>query len=109
MPHPPPSQAIQRTERELAAADSHFLSHQGVALHYKRRSATAATRASAAAAGSSPPQLPQQPPRPVVAIHALHGFGASVYSWSMVHWQLAQAVQGLVTSHDMPGFGLSER
>jgi len=44
-----------------------------------------------------------------VAVHCLHGFGASSYSWSFVQQQLATIIQGPVTAHDMPGFGLSHR
>lgn len=43
------------------------------------------------------------------AVHCLHGFGASSYSWSFVQQQLATIIQGPVTAHDMPGFGLSHR
>ncbi|KAK9861284.1 hypothetical protein WJX84_008523 [Apatococcus fuscideae] len=42
-------------------------------------------------------------------IHCYHGFGANTFSWSFVEQKLAEDCQARVTSHDMPGFGLTER
>lgn len=36
-------------------------------------------------------------------------FGANLYSYAPVQRLLAEALQGIVTSHDAPGFGLTER
>lgn len=82
--------ALQRPERELAAKGSKFLSVEGAEVHYKR---SVAERAA--------PVAP--------AVHCLHGFGASAYSWSFIQQGLAQRLGGVVTAHDMPGFGLSQR
>ncbi|KAL4531393.1 hypothetical protein Ndes2526B_g04483 [Nannochloris sp. 'desiccata'] len=96
-------QAVQRSERELASSDSLFLNVNGVALHYKKALFGNGER-EAPATQSSTLDTP-----PSVAIHCLHGFGASLYSWSMVQNKIATICSALVTSHDMPGFGLSQR
>ena len=49
------------------------------------------------------------PSRLPCAIHCYHGFGANTFSWSFVEQQLAEDCQAQVTSHDMPGFGLTQR
>jgi pimeloyl-ACP methyl ester carboxylesterase len=46
---------------------------------------------------------------PVPALHCYHGFGSNTWSWSLVQKPLADRLQALVTSHDMPGFGLTQR
>ena len=43
------------------------------------------------------------------AIHCVHGFGSHSFSYSFVQKRLAHALSSLVTSHDMCGFGLSQR
>ncbi|KAF5841299.1 Alpha/Beta hydrolase protein [Dunaliella salina] len=45
----------------------------------------------------------------LLALHCYHGFGANLYSWAPCQKLMADTLQGLVTSHDMPGFGLTER
>ncbi len=147
----PPSQALQRSERELAALDSKFLNVEGIEVHYKSRSprpvharpppaqrpATAAgapaldpsgvpapapaasTGSAAAPAGATQQaqqhqglqgqQPAQQPLRVLRGVHCLHGFGASAYSWSFVQDELARELGAVVTAHDMPGFGLTQR
>lgn len=95
--------AVQRSERDLASPDSLFLNVNGVSLHYKK----------ALGNGEKDPATTDSSPAldtpPNVAIHCLHGFGASLYSWSMVQNKIASTCDALVTSHDMPGFGLSQR
>ena len=52
---------------------------------------------------------PDQGP-PIIALHAYHGFGANLHSWAAVQSLMAEAISNsVVTSHDMPGFGLTER
>ncbi len=86
-------QACQVPEAELADADSSFRSLNGVTVHYK-----AANYASAQAHSGA-----------ILAIALYHGFGANTFSWSFVDRKLARQLQGLVVSHDMPGFGLTQR
>lgn len=89
-PAPPGLQGIQRSERQLAGADSHFFPIGGIDLHYKQRLPLKGRPAGAA--GGAP-----------LALHCLHGFGASAYSWSFVQQELADALGAVVTAHDMPG------
>lgn len=112
--------AVQRTERELAAADSRFFALDGIQLHYKRCT-PAAPRVppgsgdkgsddkgnGGGGGGVASPGVQSSPPAAVV--HCLHGFGASLYSWSFVQQELANALRAVVTAHDMPGFGLTQR
>ncbi len=99
--------AVQRSERDLASPDSLFLDVNGVSLHYKKSLGTSRkeddSSSTVAAATTRAETFPD------VAIHCLHGFGSSLYSWSMVQNQIAAACNALVTSSDMPGFGLSQR
>lgn len=46
---------------------------------------------------------------PGAALHCYHGFGSNTWSWSLVQQRLADRLGALVTAHDMPGFGLTER
>jgi len=46
---------------------------------------------------------------PSAALHCYHGFGSNTWSWSLVQQQMADRLNALVTAHDMPGFGLTER
>jgi pimeloyl-ACP methyl ester carboxylesterase len=48
-------------------------------------------------------------PQPASALHCFHGFGSNTWSWSLVQQNLADRLNALVTAHDMPGFGLTER
>lgn len=73
--------------RELADKDSKFAEVEGVSVHYKVHS----------------------PPSPRAALHCYHGFGANTGSWAPVQAQMADVLGALVTSHDMPGFGLTSR
>jgi pimeloyl-ACP methyl ester carboxylesterase len=43
------------------------------------------------------------------AIHCLHGFGSHSFSYSFVQKALSRSLNALVSSHDLCGFGLSER
>lgn len=42
-------------------------------------------------------------------IHCVHGFGSHSFSFSFVQRRLAHALSSLVSSHDICGFGLSQR
>jgi hypothetical protein len=83
--------AMQMSERELAGPGALFANVDGTEIHYTRE-------VPPAAAGG-----------PAVAAHCVHGFGANTFSWSFVQRELAAALGGVVTAHDMPGFGLSAR
>ncbi|GIM17480.1 hypothetical protein Vretimale_20030 [Volvox reticuliferus] len=45
----------------------------------------------------------------VPAVHCYHGFGANLGSYKRVQEQMAAVLRGVVTAHDMPGFGLTQR
>ncbi|EFJ48521.1 hypothetical protein VOLCADRAFT_90829 [Volvox carteri f. nagariensis] len=45
----------------------------------------------------------------VTAVHCYHGFGANLGSYKRVQEEMAAALRGVVTAHDMPGFGLTQR
>ena len=81
--------ALQRSEHELSSSDALFTTIDGVELHYKKDCSPSG--------------------EPTAALACLHGFGASSYSWSFVQRDLACACDAIVTSHDMCGFGLSQR
>ena len=131
-------QAVQRSPRELATLDSKFLEVDGIEVHYKAHrprqplrpwQAAQASPAAAASGGglssadtaaaapgqqgqAEAPAGPQQAQQQGVAgraVHCLHGFGASAFSWSFVLDGLARALGAVVTAHDMPGFGLTQR
>lgn len=87
-------QSLQRSESELAGADAQFFDFENVRLHITRSSAPSPSSSSSA---------------PLPVVHCLHGFGASTYSWSFVQDKLAKHLGGVVTAHDLPGFGLSSR
>lgn len=74
--------------RDLADRDSKFTDLDGVLVHYKAHSPADS---------------------PAVAIHCYHGFGANTGSWDPVQQKMARSIKALVTSHDMPGFGLTGR
>lgn len=66
--------AVQRSEQELAAADSLFFQLGGAALHYKRR--TPRQGGGGGGGGEDGGEAAAPPP---LAVHCLHGFGASCY------------------------------
>lgn len=74
--------------RDLADQDSKFTELDGVSVHYKVHSC------------GGPP---------AAAVHCYHGFGANTGSWDPVQQQMADRLQAVVSSHDMPGFGLTGR
>lgn len=82
--------ARERDGSALGDDDSLFRSVDRVLAHYKCAASAAASRAA-----------------PHVALY--HGFGANLWSWGAVQAPLARALGGLVTAHDMPGFGLTGR
>ena len=88
-------QALQVTEAELADGDSKFRELDGLTVHYK---AAAPPGGAAKAAGGAP-----------CGLVMYHGFGANTFSWSFVDRRLAEELGATVVSHDMPGFGLTQR
>jgi len=125
--------ARERAETDLGDPDSQFRFLSGLVVHVKTRepsdqqgpaaapAAPAATAAAAdpgqgggppasAAAAAAPASAAAAPPAPLAcAIHMWHGFGANVYSWSRVQGALSDRLRALVTAHDSPAFGLTER
>ncbi|CAK0764500.1 hypothetical protein CVIRNUC_003164 [Coccomyxa viridis] len=87
--------ALQVTEAELADGDSKFRELDGLTVHYK---AAAPPGGAAKAAGGAP-----------CGLAMYHGFGANTFSWSFVDRRLAEELGATVVSHDMPGFGLTQR
>jgi pimeloyl-ACP methyl ester carboxylesterase len=87
--------SLQRSERELAGPGALFARVEGTALHYTRVAAPGV-----GGAGGAPPNA---------LAHLLHGFGANTASWRYCAPALAAALGGIVSAHDIPGFGLSER
>ncbi len=88
---------MQRSERELAGADSRFFKIDGIELHFKccgpmkprgngaAGSGTWAPSGSpggTADGGTAAGQQGGGPARPPMAVHCLHGFGASCYRWA---------------------------
>ena len=88
-------QALQVTEAELADGDSKFRELDGLMVHYK---AAAPPGSRAKASGGTP-----------CGLAMYHGFGANTFSWSFVDRRLAEELGATVVSHDMPGFGLTQR
>lgn len=74
--------------RELGDRDSQFTDLDGVSVHYKAHKTARA---------------------PKSAIHCYHGFGANTGSWGPVQQKMARRLDAAVSSHDMPGFGLTSR
>ena len=91
-------QALQREPHELGDADSLFLPLLGVLVHAK-----------ASHSNALPGVVPTAAPTHMVGVHCYHGFGANTASWDLLRPQLAASLRGLVTCHDMPGFGLTSR
>jgi len=42
-------------------------------------------------------------------MHLYHGFGTSLWTWEDVQAKLARQCRAVVSAHDMPGFGISDR
>lgn len=83
---------------EAKDEDSIFREVLGIQVHYKRRSGCGEARTSTA------PQA--------WGMALWHGFGANTYSWECEALQrLAEALchGSVITAHDCPGFGLTER
>lgn len=97
-------QALQRSERDLAGPTSRFHSVDGVEYHYTQHGGSGGS-----AGGRAPGS---EPPPPPLLVHCVHGLGASSFSWEgFVQEELAGALgsHAVVTAHDMPGFGLTQR
>jgi pimeloyl-ACP methyl ester carboxylesterase len=73
------------------------------------RSLPPAAPTASAARLAPPPAAAARLQGPVPALHCYHGFGSNTWSWSLVQQQLAERLGALVTAHDMPGFGLTQR
>lgn len=102
---------------ELGDQDSHFsmLCDGTIEAHYKAalwgsQVHNPDRQAAKDRLAPAPPE-PQNPApeRGAWALHCYHGFGANLYSFDPVLRRLSAAVPALVTSHDMPGFGLTSR
>jgi alpha-beta hydrolase superfamily lysophospholipase len=46
---------------------------------------------------------------PAAAVQCYHGFGANTFSWALAAPAISERCGALVTAHDMPGFGLTQR
>lgn len=73
----------------LGDKDSRFTEFEGVSVHWKCY---------------QPVNSPVK-----AAIHCFHGFGANVESWDNVQKRLAESASAVVSAHDTPGFGLTDR
>lgn len=82
--------AKEKFEADLGDPDSRFHVHDNLQVHVKVKA-------------------PANTASPEAALHCYHGFGSNTWSWSLVQQQLADRLGALVTAHDMPGFGLTER
>lgn len=98
-----PLQAHQRPVSELGDNDSLFPRLDGILVHEK------AKVASSVRAGARGVLETGAADAGVNAVHCFHGFGANLYSWNKIQQKLADRIAGVVTAHDMPGFGLTER
>lgn len=100
---------LQRCERDLAGPASRFHLVDGVVeYHYTQHS----TVRGAQPGGDADLQAPTAAPQPPLLVHCVHGLGASSFSWDgFVQQDLARALgsRAVVTAHDMPGFGLTQR
>lgn len=100
--------AREKIEADLGDQDSRFRNINNLSVHVKVKAAkTLPTAAPTAAAARLNPNAAMQ--GPVAAVHCYHGFGSNTWSWSLVQQQLADRLGALVTAHDMPGFGLTQR
>ncbi len=120
-------QARERAFELLGDPDSRFRPIGSLGVHVKVKVGQLPLPpprpAPAAALADPPPQQQQQQqhdggsltaaaaaaPEPVCAVHCYHGFGANLGSYKRVQELMAGALRGVVTAHDMPGFGLSQR
>eukprot|EP00803_Ostreobium_quekettii_P002667 evm.model.scf_1497.2 EVM.evm.TU.scf_1497.2 scf_1497:19028-24291(-) len=81
----------QRNERdadELADRDSLFCTIAGIRIHHK---------------------VEGWQGRTARTMHLYHGFGTSLWTWEDVQAKLARQCRAVVSAHDMPGFGISDR
>eukprot|EP00775_Hariotina_reticulata_P014403 gene14403-14509_t len=105
--------AREKIEADLGDADSRFRQINNLQVHVKVANASSLPppAPTAAAARLAPPPTATAAGRsgPVPALHCYHGFGSNTWSWSLVQKPLADKLRALVTSHDMPGFGLTQR
>eukprot|EP00877_Chromochloris_zofingiensis_P009778 jgi/Chrzof1/5053/Cz15g10010.t1 len=112
--------AKERMVVDLGDADSTFTKLENLNVHVKVKEGKGFTAAAAKAlqnnvssrssgsSGSSSTASQPQPPV-VPALHCYHGFGSNTWSWSLVQQSIANRLSALVTAHDMPGFGLTQR
>jgi hypothetical protein len=103
-------QARERIEADLGDPDSRFRDLGNLLVHVKVQAGRALPPPVAqtpAAARYAPPAATGRGAVP--ALHCYHGFGSNTWSWSLVQGSLAARLGALVTSHDMPGFGLTQR
>ena len=82
------------TEAELADGDSKFVELNGLTVHYK---------------AAAPPVASKDTAGRPCGMAMYHGFGANTFSWSFVGMRMAKELGVTVVSHDMPGFGLTQR
>ncbi|WIA19239.1 hypothetical protein OEZ85_003878 [Tetradesmus obliquus] len=104
--------ARERIEADLGDPDSRFRHIDNLSVHVKvkaSRSLPPPAPTAAAARLAPPPAAAARLQGPVPAVHCYHGFGSNTWSWSLVQQQLAERLGALVTAHDMPGFGLTQR
>jgi pimeloyl-ACP methyl ester carboxylesterase len=104
------TQARERIEADLGDADSRFRDLGNLLVHVKVKSPKTLPPALAqnpAAARYAPPASVGDDG--VAAVHCYHGFGSNTWSWTLVQGQIAERLGALVTAHDMPGFGLTQR
>eukprot|EP00892_Ulva_mutabilis_P009595 jgi/Ulvmu1/7007/UM033_0065.1 len=119
----------QHPREELADADSLFKTACGVSVHCKSASPAQPPQPQLDDAtdtggffrlfsrrrsnGSSAERASAQPEDTAAAAGAAialyHGFGANLWSWANVQQEIADSTGAAVVSHDMPGFGLTER
>ena len=107
------------SEADLADPDSRFKVLNEVAVHYKVANGAAGGAPKLAVAmyhvgnprmlDASQRALSHIPTTIIFIYYLAQGFGANTFSWSFVDKLLAEDLQALVTSHDMPGFGLTQR
>ncbi|KAF6253217.1 hypothetical protein COO60DRAFT_436035 [Scenedesmus sp. NREL 46B-D3] len=104
--------ARERIEADLGDADSRFRHIDNLSVHVKvkaSRSLPPPVPTAGAASLAPPSAAAARLQGAVPALHCYHGFGSNTWSWSLVQQQLAERLGALVTAHDMPGFGLTQR
>jgi hypothetical protein len=99
-------QSKERLERELGDPDSIFSRLDNILVHIKAKDGTSTANSSTSSTNSTSSTSSRGRP---LGVHCYHGFGSNTWSWSRCQGQLAQQLGALVTAHDMPGFGLTER